>query len=447
MPENAPLVAGVRFGNAGKIEYFHTSGMRLESGEYVVVQSTRGPELGRVVVSPEQVLVNEIDEQGLRPILRLATDEDLAKADDLKQRARELLDEARGLAGEAGFPGHLDEASFTLDGRRLKIAYSHGSRVEHRGTARKLSDELAIRVDMSQIGARDRARMAGGYGICGRELCCANWLETFPAISIRMAKAQELPLNPQKISGLCGRLLCCLSYEEEGYKAMRQSLPKMGQRCSTPTGEGKVVALNILQRRVTLLVNGQRVEVEDRDLGLVVRWDPTSKAATPPPSLTPAEAVDQGLLTQEEADRRAAEDAAAASVFAPPSPLPPPRPKRQEARKEPQRPSKDGRQRRSRRRRRGARDGGKAPTRIEGAKTRTFRRGDAKGEPADQPRPRDRGSSAGVPEKAARPEQATGASGSSKGRRRRRRRRPRGGGEAGKQENRGGESRKEPEGS
>ena len=142
---------------------------------------------------------------------------------------------------------------------------------------------------MRQVGARDRARAAGGYGICGRELCCSNWLTTFPAISIRMAKEQDLPLNPQKISGLCGRLLCCLSYEEEGYKEMRKTLPKLGQRCSTPTGEGKVIGINILQRRVTLVVEGQRIEVGDRDLGLVVRWDATSRAGAPPPPLTEEE--------------------------------------------------------------------------------------------------------------------------------------------------------------
>ena len=137
---------------------------------------------------------------------------------------------------------------------------------------------------------------------------CANWLTTFPSISIRMAKEQDLPLNPQKISGLCGRLLCCLSYEEDGYREMRKSLPKLGQRCSTPTGEGRVININILRRQVTLVVDGQRVEVGDKDLGLVVRWDPSSKAGDPPPSLTRAEAVEQGLLTAEQAARDEEED-------------------------------------------------------------------------------------------------------------------------------------------
>ena len=355
----------------------------MDTGEYVVVQSTKGPELARVVVSPDQVLVNEIDDSSLKPILRLATPDDLVNADDLKQRAKELLIEAKSLAAEAGFPGHLDDARFTLDGARLSVSFSHDSRVEYRNAARGLSDSLGVRVDMNQIGARDRARLAGGYGKCGRELCCANWLDTFPAISIRMAKEQELPLNPQKISGLCGRLLCCLSYEDEGYRAMRKTLPKIGARCSTPTGEGKVIALNILQRKVTLIVSGQRVEVGDRDLGLIVRWDPSSKAAPPPPSLTPAEGVRQGILTQEEADEREREDLELA-----PPPLfhdvparrtEPRTPQRDRPRKEPgetteprQSDQPKGKGRSRSRSGRGARPG---PT-LEGAKTRSFRRND-----------------------------------------------------------------------
>jgi hypothetical protein len=126
-----------------------------------------------------------------------------------------------------------------------------------------------------------------------------------------MAKDQDLPLNPQKISGLCGRLLCCLSYEDEGYREMRKSLPKIGQRCSTPTGEGRVVAVNVLRRQVTLVVDGMRVEVPDRDLGLVVRWDPASKAADPPPSISRADAIAQGLIEATEEDLHAAELAAA----------------------------------------------------------------------------------------------------------------------------------------
>ncbi len=316
MREPDPYVTGVRLRNAGRLLYYHSAGMRLEAGEYVVIETVRGPELARVVIAPGQVLVNELGDEDLKPILRLATVDDIRRADALRTRAHDVLPEARRLAEETGFPAHLDAADFTLDGRRLTLSFTSEERLDYRDFLRRAGERFGAKVEMRQMGARDRAKLAGGYGICGRELCCANWLTTFPSISIRMAKEQELPLNPQKISGLCGRLLCCLSYEEEGYKEMRKTLPKIGQRCSTPTGEGRVIAVNILRRQVTLFVDGQRVEVPDKDLGLVVRWDSASKSAAPPPSLTRAEAVEQGLLSAETAAAYDAEDAQAASLAA-----------------------------------------------------------------------------------------------------------------------------------
>ena len=303
MPEELPRVAGVRFRNAGRIFYFHTAGMRLEPGEFVVVETVRGPEIAKVVIAPDQVVVNEMGREELKPILRLATEGDIRKADQLKQQAEELLPEARRLGEELRFPAHLDAAEFTLDGRRLTFAFTSEERIDYRDFIKRAGDRFHARVDMRQMGARDRAKLAGGYGICGRELCCSSWLTTFPSISIRMAKEQELPLNPQKISGLCGRLLCCLSYEEEGYKEMRKSLPKLGQRCSTPNGEGKVISINILRRSITLFVDGQRIDVQDRELGTVVRWDTASKAGDPPPSISRVDAIAQGLIEETEEDR------------------------------------------------------------------------------------------------------------------------------------------------
>jgi cell fate regulator YaaT (PSP1 superfamily) len=302
-------VAGVRFRNAGKIFYFHSAGIRLEPGEYVVVESTRGPEVGKVVIGTGQVVVNELGDDDLRPILRLATDADIQKADALRRKAQEeVIPEARRIAGEVRFPARVDHADYTLDGRRLTLSFSSEERLDYRELLRQAGSRFGVKVDMRQLGARDRAKQAGGYGICGRELCCSNWLTTFPAISIRMAKEQELPLNPQKISGLCGRLLCCLSYEEEGYREMRQTLPRVGQRCSTPTGEAKVIGVNILKRQVTLWGDGQRIEVGDRDLGTVVRWDPSSRSATPPPSLERREEVAAGVPNAEEAASGRAQD-------------------------------------------------------------------------------------------------------------------------------------------
>ena len=302
MRDSQSSVVGVRFRNAGKIFYFHAGGMRLEPGEYIVVETSRGPEIAKVVIGPDQVVVNEMGRDELKPILRLATEGDIRRADDLKRQAEELLPEARRLGESAGFRAHIDGAEFTLDGRRLTLSFTSDERLDYRDIVRRTSERFGVKVDMRQMGARDRAKLAGGYGICGRELCCSSWLTTFPSISIRMAKEQDLPLNPQKISGLCGRLLCCLSYEEEGYKEMRKTLPKLGQRCSTPTGEGRVIGVNILRRQVTLVVDGQRLEVTDRDLGLVVRWDPASKIGDPPPSISRIDAIAQGMIEATEED-------------------------------------------------------------------------------------------------------------------------------------------------
>lgn len=388
-------VAGLRFGAAGPIEYFHAAGMRLEVGEAVVVQTSRGPELARVVIAPDQVVVNELGEEHLRPILRLAAEDDLRRADELAERARELLPEARALAGETGLQGRVERAQFTLDGARLTFLAGGEGGAGEREFTRRAGRRWGTRASVRRIGARERARLAGGYGICGRELCCSSWLTAFPAVSIRLAKDQELSLNSDKISGLCGRLLCCLSYEEEGYKEMRRSLPRIGQRCSTPTGEGKVVALNVLRRRVTLNVGGQRVEVGERDLGLVVRWDPSSRGAEPPPAITREEAIAQGLIEPDEPAAPEADDAAAAMPEAAPIAL-----------------GGEGERERSTRRRRGrSRSAGSAERPAE---ARVYRR---------PPGDRATGGDGGEPKAAGDGAQAEGQS----RRRRRRRRRGRGG--------------------
>lgn len=430
-------LAGVRFRNAGKIYYFHSAGIRLEPGDYVVVDSARGPEVGKVVIGTGQVVVNELGDDELRPILRLATEEDIRRADRLRRRAEEeVLPEARAIAREAGFPARIDAADFTLDGRRLTFSFTSDERLDYREFLRRIGDRFGARVDMRQMGARDRAKQAGGYGICGRELCCSNWLTTFPSISIRMAKEQELPLNPQKISGLCGRLLCCLSYEEDGYRQMRQTLPRVGQRCSTPTGEGRVVAVNILKRQVTLVVEGKRIEVGDRDLGTVVRWDASSRSAEPPPSMTRAEGIAAGLIEavaegEEEPPSPWDDDAPLARAYGrisapaprrtlpaqrepagPPAPGTPARLRGRSGRLS-ERP--EGAQRRGPEHRPSPRSQPPPPPLIEGAKARTFRRSSEAPGPA-------RASESNAPPGA----DAEGAA----RRRRRRGGRPQGGGES-----------------
>ncbi len=411
-------VAGVRFRNAGPIEYFHAAGMRLDVGESVIVETNRGPELARVVIAPDQVVVNELGEDNLHPILRLATEDDMVHASDLAARAEELLAEARELAEESGLEGRVDRAEFTLDGERLTFLVSGEGAGGQREFSRRAGQRWGVRASVRRIGARDRARLAGGYGICGRELCCSNWLSTFPSVSIRLAKDQELPLNPEKISGLCGRLLCCLSYEEEGYKEMKKTLPRMGQRCSTPTGEGKVVSINVLRRLVTLNVGGQRIEVGDRDLGLVVRWDPSARNAEPPPSITREEAIAQGLI-EPEPEPEPELQAVAAMPEAAPIEL---------GRESREAPARD-RNRPSRRRGRGRRGGGvrqdsQQPQQSEEApRGRVFRRSSGSDSPGQQ--------SGDTQPSSQPPANAGGDQSQGGGRRRRRRRRRRGGGGGG----------------
>ena len=197
-------VAGVRFRNAGPIEYYHAAGMRLEVGESVIVETNRGPELARVVIAPDQVVVNELGEDNLHPILRLATEDDLVHASDLAARAEELLAEARELAGDAGLEGRVDRAEFTLDGERLTFLVSGEGTGGQREFSRRAGQRWDVRASVRRIGSRDRAKLAGGYGICGRELCCSNWLTTFPSVSIRLAKDQELPSTRRRSAASAG---------------------------------------------------------------------------------------------------------------------------------------------------------------------------------------------------------------------------------------------------
>jgi cell fate regulator YaaT (PSP1 superfamily) len=244
-------VVGVRFREAGKIYYFDGSGHELPVGTYVVVETSHGEEVGRVVVSPDQVLSSEIKEP-LKPVVRVAEREDLEKAESLQTKALEQLASVRDKVIEHELPMRIVGADYNLEGSQLTVYFTAEDRVDFRGLVRDLSSVLQTRVQMLQVGDRDRAKLADGIGRCGERLCCSSWLTGFPTISIRMAKEQELPLNPSKISGSCGRLLCCLVYEHEQYRELRGQLPKVGQTVSTPVGVARVAGLNVLKQSVIL---------------------------------------------------------------------------------------------------------------------------------------------------------------------------------------------------
>jgi cell fate regulator YaaT (PSP1 superfamily) len=249
-------IAGIRFKKAGKIYYFDSGDIQLQVGDQVVVKTSRGMELGHVVIEPGQLDANETGES-LSPVVRKAEPEDISKEEELKAKADEALVECAKMIEELNLPMKLLSSAYSLDSSRLTFLFSAEERVDFRELVRRLSGRFKIRVELRQVGSRDEAKLLGSYGRCGRELCCRNFLTEFTPVSIKMAKEQDLPLNPMKISGACGRLMCCLAYEGEQYKAMKEKMPKVGQRVSTKMGEATVVGSNPLKETVVVELDSE----------------------------------------------------------------------------------------------------------------------------------------------------------------------------------------------
>jgi cell fate regulator YaaT (PSP1 superfamily) len=254
-------ITGIRFKKAGKVYYFEAGDIALKAGDYAVVKTSRGMELGHVVIPPGGVTVNDTGES-LSPVLRKAEPEDIAREKELNVKSEEALIECGKIITELNLPMKLLSAEYALDSSRLTFLFSAEERVDFRELVRRLSGKFKMRVELRQVGSRDEAKLLGSYGRCGRELCCAAFLTEFSPVSIKMAKEQDLPLNPMKISGACGRLMCCLSYEGEQYKAMKARMPKVGQRVTTKQGEATVVSNNPLKEMVTVELDTEaRIDV------------------------------------------------------------------------------------------------------------------------------------------------------------------------------------------
>jgi len=251
-------IVGIRFKKAGKVYYFDPAGIDLKVDDHIVVETTRGIELGYVVIAPKQVLVNEITTP-LKPVIRKADEDDIGHAQEIASKEEEALTECGKLIEKLNLPMKLLSAEYNLDGSRLTFFFSAEERVDFRELVRNLTNRFKTRVELRQIGPRDEAKLVGGLGKCGRPLCCESFLSEFAPVSIKMAKEQNLSLNPMKISGLCGRLLCCLGYESEQYQAMKKKLPKEGQRVSTPMGMARVIGSNPLKETISIELENQTV--------------------------------------------------------------------------------------------------------------------------------------------------------------------------------------------
>jgi cell fate regulator YaaT (PSP1 superfamily) len=248
---NGPRVVGVRFLDSGRVYYFHPGKHELETGDWVVVETSRGREAGRVVLAPHQVLQSSL--QGdLKPILRRLSSEDMERMNRLKGETAQAIRTFSAKVREYGLRMKPISAEYNFDGSHLLFSFSAPERIDFRDLAKDLSGSFHCRVELRQVGPRDEARLLGGVGRCGRTLCCSSWLPIYPEISMNMAKTQDLPLNPSKVSGVCGRLLCCLSYENEQYKQMKATMPRLAQSIETPIGPGMVVSMQILKDLVTV---------------------------------------------------------------------------------------------------------------------------------------------------------------------------------------------------
>ena len=258
-------VIGVRFRTAGKIYFFAPGKLNIQTGDKVIVETARGVEFGTVVTGDKEVEDDKIM-QPLKPVIRIATAEDKKK--DAKNRDKEK--EAFGICLEKirkhGLEMKLIDAEYTFDNNKVLFYFTADGRIDFRELVKDLASVFRTRIELRQIGVRDETKIRGGIGICGRPLCCHTYLSEFVPVSIKMAKEQNLSLNPTKISGVCGRLMCCLTNEEETYEELNSHLPSNGDHVTTPEGlRGDVQSVNVLRQLVKVVVTLDNDEKEIRE--------------------------------------------------------------------------------------------------------------------------------------------------------------------------------------
>lgn len=251
-------VVGIRFRNAGKIYYFDPKDFEMEVGSHAIVETARGVEYGTVLIAPRELEDNQVI-QPLKPVIRVATEEDVKTVERNREREKSAYKICLEKIAKHGLEMKLVQAEYTFDNNKLLFYFTADGRIDFRELVKDLASVFRTRIELRQIGVRDETKMLGGIGICGRELCCCSYLSDFVPVSIKMAKEQNLSLNPTKISGVCGRLMCCLKNEQETYEYLNSRLPSVGDTVTTMTGEiGEVQSVSVLRQKVKVLV-----EVDD----------------------------------------------------------------------------------------------------------------------------------------------------------------------------------------
>ncbi|MBS5989532.1 PSP1 domain-containing protein [Anaerococcus hydrogenalis] len=252
-------VVGVSFKKAGKIYYFNPLDFNLQIDDKVIVNSNSCLEIGTVKTPIKEISEDEFDRE-LSPIIRIANKNDLKEDEKNKTDAKEAVKICQEKADKLGLNLHAIEAEFTFDRKKLMIYFSSNNRVDFRKLVKELAAIYRNRIELRQIGVRDHAKLVASVGLCGQKCCCARFLDDFKPLSIKMAKEQDITLDPNKISGLCGRLMCCLSYENENYKIAKKAMPKVGQKVQTQDGIGVVVENNYVKEKCKI-----RVKIEEDD--------------------------------------------------------------------------------------------------------------------------------------------------------------------------------------
>jgi cell fate regulator YaaT (PSP1 superfamily) len=259
-------IVGVRFRERGKIYHFDAQDLELDVSQKVVLETERGLSIGSVAIPPRETEYGD-SERPLKPVLRSANDQDLATESDNRGREVEAREYCNECINKHALDMHLVDVEHLFDGSKIIFYFTAEQRVDFRALVRDLASRFRTRIEMRQIGVRNKAKLVGGVGSCGRVLCCNTILNTFDPVSVKMAKDQNISLNPSKISGVCGRLMCCLKYEYETYLEMKREIPKLGKRIMTDHGKAKVIRQNVLERRITVLLeDGTEMELDGETL-------------------------------------------------------------------------------------------------------------------------------------------------------------------------------------
>ena len=248
-------VIGIKFRNNGKVYYFDPLGEDIKKGDFAIVETARGVEYGEVFSGPKEIEDSEIVAP-LKPVIRKATEKDRAVYEDNLEKAEKAFDVCLEKIAKHGLKMKLIDVEYTFDKNKILFYFTADGKVDFRELVKDLASVYRTRIELRQIGVRDETKAMGGYGICGREFCCHSWQTDFIPVSIKMAKDQNMSLNPSKISGSCGRLMCCIKYEEETYRELLKNLPRVGDETVTEDGHhGVVDNVNVLRQKIRVIVD------------------------------------------------------------------------------------------------------------------------------------------------------------------------------------------------